>query len=136
MQRKNKENNWVELYQNKNIASLKVPELNKYISHHNLSKNANKMKKKDKVALVEAHIAMTQLAGMLHTQNAEETTGEIDDMENEDDIVITEWGTTENEELGIFCLCRQPEDDRFMVCCDLCEEWFHSDCINLSDEEV
>ena len=124
---------------NKNIASLTVPELNKYISHHNLSKNANKMKKKDKVALVEAHIATTQLARMLRTHSAEETAGEIDDMEDEDDIVITEWGTTENaenEELDMFFLCRQPEDDRFLVCCDLCEEWFHGDCIDLSDEEV
>ena len=41
--------NWKELYENRNIASLKVPELNKYPTHQILSKKADKMKKNDSV---------------------------------------------------------------------------------------
>lgn len=35
---------------------------------------------------------------------------------------------------GLFCICRQPES-RFMICCDQCGEWFHGDCICLTEEE-
>lgn len=36
-----------------------------------------------------------------------------EDSEDEDDIVLNEWGTSENDDLELFCL--QPEDERFMV---------------------
>src|SRR6218665_389069 len=29
-------------------------------------------------------------------------------------------------------MCRQPYDDRFMICCDCCEEWFHGKCVGIS----
>ena len=48
----------------------------------------------------------TQLAGMLNRDADEENT---DDVEEGDDIVITEWGTAENSDNGqpaIFCLCQ------------------------------
>ena len=32
-----------------------------------------------------------------------------------------------NEEL--YCTCQQPADDRFMIACDKCEEWYHGECI-------
>ena len=35
---------------------------------------------------------------------------------------------------GRFCICRQPES-RFMICCDQCGEWFHGDCISVTEEE-
>lgn len=30
------------------------------------------------------------------------------------------------------CMCRQPYDDRFMIGCDCCEEWFHGKCVNVT----
>ena len=36
------------------------------------------------------------------------------------------------ESLKVYCLCRQPEDGRFMIRCDLCEEWFHGDCVGIT----
>ena len=37
-----------------------------------------------------------------------------EDSEYEDDVVLNEWGTSQkNEDLELFCLCRQPEDERF-----------------------
>ena len=35
---------------------------------------------------------------------------------------------------GLFCICRQPES-RFMICCDQCGEWFHGDCIGITEAE-
>ena len=36
------------------------------------------------------------------------------------------------ERLKIYCSCRQIEDGRDMVKCDGCKEWFHVDCIQIS----
>ena len=35
----------------------------------------------------------------------------------------------------IYCLCRKPERPD-MIGCDYCEEWFHPDCLDLSENEV
>ncbi|KAB5560089.1 hypothetical protein GE09DRAFT_962291 [Coniochaeta sp. 2T2.1] len=32
---------------------------------------------------------------------------------------------------GIYCLCRGPDNHRFMIACDRCEDWFHGDCIGM-----
>ncbi|EAT35210.1 AAEL012607-PA [Aedes aegypti] len=36
----------------------------------------------------------------------------------------------------ILCLCRTPYDDtKFYVGCDLCHNWFHGDCVGISEEQ-
>jgi COMPASS component SPP1 len=32
---------------------------------------------------------------------------------------------------GPYCLCRGPDDHRFMIACDRCEDWFHGACIGM-----
>lgn len=39
------------------------------------------------------------------------------------------------EEEELYCICRQPADDRFMIACDKCEEWYHGECIGLIEAE-
>lgn len=39
------------------------------------------------------------------------------------------------EELTRYCICRSPDIDRFMIMCDQCEEWYHGDCINITEKE-
>ena len=34
--------------------------------------------------------------------------------------------------VDIHCLCRQPEHPQ-MVCCDCCDKWYHSGCVEVTD---
>ncbi|AQK67467.1 transcription factor jumonji (jmjC) domain-containing protein [Zea mays] len=31
----------------------------------------------------------------------------------------------------LYCICCKPDDNRAMIACDQCDEWYHFDCINL-----
>ncbi|KAK3939417.1 hypothetical protein QBC46DRAFT_148672 [Diplogelasinospora grovesii] len=32
---------------------------------------------------------------------------------------------------GPYCICRGPDDHRWMIGCDRCEDWFHGECIGM-----
>ncbi|EEB20258.1 cpg binding protein, putative [Pediculus humanus corporis] len=35
-----------------------------------------------------------------------------------------------------YCICRSSDSSRFMIGCDACEEWYHGDCINITESEA
>lgn len=36
----------------------------------------------------------------------------------------------------LYCLCRTPYDQlRFMIGCDGCDQWFHGECVGVSESE-
>lgn len=35
-----------------------------------------------------------------------------------------------------YCLCNQPDDGSPMVCCSICNDWYHFRCVNLGLEEA
>ncbi|XP_065350906.1 CXXC-type zinc finger protein 1-like [Cloeon dipterum] len=35
-----------------------------------------------------------------------------------------------------YCICRSSDSNRFMIACDNCEEWYHGDCINISEKDA
>lgn len=36
----------------------------------------------------------------------------------------------------VYCICRTADVSRFMIGCDKCEEWYHGDCINVTETEA
>ncbi|XP_073397432.1 CXXC-type zinc finger protein 1 isoform X2 [Dendrobates tinctorius] len=44
-------------------------------------------------------------------------------------------GETENgENAPVYCVCRKPDINCFMIGCDHCNEWFHGHCINITEK--
>jgi COMPASS component SPP1 len=42
--------------------------------------------------------------------------------------------TDEESDNGPYCICRGPDDHRWMIQCDACEDWFHGECVNLDKD--
>lgn len=40
-------------------------------------------------------------------------------------------GDGEESDHGPYCLCRGPDDHRWMIGCDVCEDWFHGECVSI-----
>lgn len=39
---------------------------------------------------------------------------------------------SEDDPDRLWCICKRPHNNRFMICCDVCTEWFHGKCVNVS----
>lgn len=53
---------------------------------------------------------------------------------HEFDAVKSQW---KDEEVPVFCLCALPYNpDLDMIQCEGCNEWYHPECIKISDEEI
>lgn len=37
------------------------------------------------------------------------------------------------ERTVLYCICRKPYDQKAMIACDQCDEWYHFDCIDLDE---
>uniref|UniRef100_A0A3B3YKQ3 PHD-type domain-containing protein n=1 Tax=Poecilia mexicana TaxID=48701 RepID=A0A3B3YKQ3_9TELE len=66
---------------------------------------------------------------------------EEDDDDDEESFTTSSSSTSSDEESddggydpnALYCICRQKHNKRFMICCDRCEEWFHGDCVGITE---
>ncbi len=42
---------------------------------------------------------------------------------------------TDHEE-PIYCVCRRPHENKFMIQCDSCDEWYHGTCVSVTPEDA
>ncbi|XP_058065845.1 uncharacterized protein LOC131215472 [Anopheles bellator] len=54
------------------------------------------------------------------------------DASQDDDLDSDESWNSEDDPDRLWCICRQPHNNRFMICCDSCEDWFHGKCVNIT----
>ncbi len=55
--------------------------------------------------------------------------------EEEDDEGEEDEDEDEDDPERLWCVCKQPHNNRFMICCDTCLEWFHGKCVGISKEK-
>ena len=87
-----KDYNWRQLYETRQIKGLRVFELDKYIMQHSLT--TMKLNKKDKVALVATHIAMSlfkELSAAQENPQEQEPEDGKDQQVLADETILCEW---------------------------------------------
>uniref|UniRef100_A0A0K2USI9 AGAP004866PAlike [Tribolium castaneum] n=1 Tax=Lepeophtheirus salmonis TaxID=72036 RepID=A0A0K2USI9_LEPSM len=51
--------------------------------------------------------------------------------EDDDDEDSGDWNSEDDPE-RLWCICNQPHNNRFMICCDSCLDWFHGKCVGIT----
>ena len=41
------------------------------------------------------------------------------------------WNSEDDPE-RLWCVCRKPHNNMFMICCDKCSDWFHGRCVKIT----
>ncbi|KAF9531961.1 hypothetical protein CPB83DRAFT_848107 [Crepidotus variabilis] len=60
--------------------------------------------------------------------------GKVDEKDKEGGAEEDEEPEDDNK---LYCLCKTKYDEgRFMIACDRCDEWYHTQCVNMPDLEV
>uniref|UniRef100_A0A3Q0QPE3 Death inducer-obliterator 1 n=1 Tax=Amphilophus citrinellus TaxID=61819 RepID=A0A3Q0QPE3_AMPCI len=80
-----------------------------------------------------------------YVQITELTPGQFDEAPEEEDEAKKDAENTEEysskshtegyDSNTLYCICRQKENKRFMICCDICQEWFHGECVGVSETQ-
>lgn len=55
---------------------------------------------------------------------------EEEDSEEEDDDEGD--GNSEDDPERLWCICNQPHNNRFMIACDQCLDWYHGKCVGIT----
>uniref|UniRef100_A0ACB8EMK0 Uncharacterized protein n=1 Tax=Sphaerodactylus townsendi TaxID=933632 RepID=A0ACB8EMK0_9SAUR len=59
----------------------------------------------------------------------------MDEFSDPDLPTLGEESKSENgENAPVYCICRKPDINCFMIGCDHCNEWFHGHCINITEK--
>jgi len=57
--------------------------------------------------------------------------GDNEDDEDEEEDDDGDF-SSEDDPDRLWCICKQPHNNRFMICCDTCLDWFHGKCVGVT----
>ncbi|XP_029170673.1 uncharacterized protein LOC114940265 isoform X2 [Nylanderia fulva] len=74
-----------------------------------------------------------QVQQLIHKEELKTNDEEDDDDEEEEEEEEEEDNSdSEDDPNRLWCICKRPHNNRFMICCDVCEDWFHGKCVHVS----
>jgi hypothetical protein len=58
----------------------------------------------------------------------------VDDTKQADDDDDDDYASNNSEDdpEKLWCICQQPHNNRFMICCDQCLDWYHGKCVGIT----
>lgn len=56
----------------------------------------------------------------------------VDNVEDDEGTSEDESWNSEDDPDRLWCICKKPHNNRFMICCDQCEDWFHGKCVGVT----
>uniref|UniRef100_A0A3P8U853 PHD-type domain-containing protein n=1 Tax=Amphiprion percula TaxID=161767 RepID=A0A3P8U853_AMPPE len=119
----------IRTYINKKRAVNKNTMPVKALAAASANKNTAPVKK-------ETKLRPTQSAGKISKPQTQEDDDENDSCTSSSS---SSSSSVESDDDGgydpnaLYCICRQKHNKRFMICCDRCEEWFHGDCVGITE---
>uniref|UniRef100_A0A4W4FTI3 PHD-type domain-containing protein n=1 Tax=Electrophorus electricus TaxID=8005 RepID=A0A4W4FTI3_ELEEL len=91
--------------------------------------------RKDQMAAVPSHhaqgAALRSGQGTVGGSRSENQVAQEEKQEKETKEVLDD-DNGEEDPNALYCICRQRHNNRFMICCDRCQEWFHGDCVGIT----
>ncbi|XP_034940332.1 death-inducer obliterator 1 isoform X2 [Chelonus insularis] len=118
------------------------------LSHHQLLDQGNKKDGKDVIQIIRGGRVITlppieapatrskrlqakaEVSPKSEDRRENKFNKQIDDMDSDDEEEAN--SDSEDDPNRLWCICKRPHDNRFMICCDVCEDWFHGKCVNVS----
>ncbi|CAJ1051365.1 death-inducer obliterator 1-like isoform X6 [Xyrichtys novacula] len=107
---------------NKNTASVKAPPP--------ACKNTTPVKRETKAKAAPTPGKTWKQQNQEDNEDEDEDEDESESSSSSSSIDSDDGGYDPN---ALYCICRQKHNKRFMICCDRCEEWFHGDCVGITE---
>lgn len=86
---------------------------------------AERPKRQSKEKFKRAMMRKREMGRRVDDEDVEDSSDEVHD---------SDWSSEDDPE-RLWCICRKPHNDKFMIECDRCKDWFHGTCVGVTRQQ-
>uniref|UniRef100_L7LWU4 Uncharacterized protein n=1 Tax=Rhipicephalus pulchellus TaxID=72859 RepID=L7LWU4_RHIPC len=86
---------------------------------------AERPKRQSKEKFKRAMMRKREMGRRVDDEDVEDSSEEVHD---------SDWSSEDDPE-RLWCICRKPHNDKFMIECDRCKDWFHGTCVGVTRQQ-